>query len=257
MKLVEFENDSRFTKLCRILGRTVNNTNGKFAVSNGAQAKINVVTSTKKIGGFRTDDLNTVLGVTGDDEAAKLIASITLPQMVKVMITLAQKKRRSTPLLRSLAFNMSSKDEKLDLKQCADVLYAMAILNFPDPVLTTKICSDVHSGLKNDLQKSSVVGSIITSLALLKVRDATTLDLVTEWVVNHQDICRTQDIVALFLTLANLNYLPAEFEDAIKTKLISSLTVNDFKKSSEYLNFVWSLLALNCTASEHFNIVLR
>lgn len=29
-------------------------------------------------------DLSTVLGITGDDEAAKLISSISLPQMVKV-----------------------------------------------------------------------------------------------------------------------------------------------------------------------------
>jgi hypothetical protein len=34
--------------------------------------------------GFRTDDLNTVLSVTGDDEAAKLISNITLPQIVNV-----------------------------------------------------------------------------------------------------------------------------------------------------------------------------
>lgn len=31
-------------------------------------------------------DLSTVLGITGDDEAAKLISSISLPQMVKVNI---------------------------------------------------------------------------------------------------------------------------------------------------------------------------
>lgn len=30
------------------------------------------------------NDLSTVLGITGDDEAAKLISSISLPQMVKV-----------------------------------------------------------------------------------------------------------------------------------------------------------------------------
>lgn len=31
-------------------------------------------------------DLSTVLGITGDDEAAKLISSISLPQMVKVIL---------------------------------------------------------------------------------------------------------------------------------------------------------------------------
>lgn len=160
VKLTEFENDSRFLKVCRMLGRTVKNGNGG-----------NKDNGTKRISGFRTDDLNTVLGVAGDDEAAKLIASISLPQMVKVMSTLAARKRRSTPLLRSLAFNISSATEHLDLKQCADVFFAMATLNFQDSVLAAKICSDIQVALPKNTDKSAVVGSILTSLGILKYRD--------------------------------------------------------------------------------------
>lgn len=160
VKLTEFENDSRFLKVCRMLGRTVKNGNGGSKDNN-----------TKRISGFRTDDLNTVLGVAGDDEAAKLIASISLPQMVKVMSTLAARKRRSTPLLRSLAFNISSATEHLDLKQCADVFFAMATLNFQDSVLAAKICADIQVSLPKNTDKSAVVGSILTSLGILKYRD--------------------------------------------------------------------------------------
>lgn len=164
-KIAEFENDARFLRVCRVLGRTMgksNNANGSSGIEKN---------SPKRISGFRTDDLNTVLGVAGDDEAAKLIASISLPQMVKVMSTLAQRKRRSTPLLRSLAFNISSTTEQLDLKQSADVLYAMAILNFQDSVLAAKICSDIQTTLPKNTEKSAVVGSILTSLGILKYRD--------------------------------------------------------------------------------------
>lgn len=165
VKLAEFENDTRFLRICRMLGRTIS--------KNGSQpaAVSNNVNNQKRISGFRTDDLNTVLGVAGDDEAAKLIASISLPQMVKVMSTLAQRKRRSTPLLRSLAFNISSTTEQLDLKQCADVLYAMAMLNFQDSVLAAKICADIQIALPKNVEKSAVVGSILTSLGILKYRD--------------------------------------------------------------------------------------
>lgn len=157
VNLSEFENDSRFIKLCRILGRSV--VNNKPNVS-------------KKSNGFRTDDLTTVLGVTGDDEAAKLIGSISLPQMVKVMSTLAQRKRRSTPLLRSLSFNISSNAGKLDLKQSADLLFSTAVLNFPDPLLIAKVCTDVLSELPNNDDRPAVVGSILTSLGLLKYRNS-------------------------------------------------------------------------------------
>jgi hypothetical protein len=106
VKLDEFENDARFTKLCRMLGRAVmnkKNTNG----NNNSNSSNN---SVNKITGFRTADMDTVLGVTGDDEAAKLVASITLDQMVKVMKNLGLKKRRSTPLLRSLGKKIKLKN---------------------------------------------------------------------------------------------------------------------------------------------------
>lgn len=261
VKLVEFENDTRFTKLCRLLGRTVNfgknGNNGNGISHNNINNNNQMTKSPKKIAGFRTDDLNTVLGVTGDDEAAKLVASITLPQMVKVMSNLAAKKRRSTPLLRSLAFNMSSKEEKLDIKQCADVLYAMAVLSFPDPVLTAKLCDDVQIAIKNTLEKSSSVGSVVTSLALLKYRDPILLDSIAGWFLTNQDICRTQDIIALFISIASLNYMPAELEEGIKTKLATTLTALDFKKSSDYLYYVWSLLVLNCSTEAALSSVLE
>lgn len=60
VQLIEFELDSRFLKLCRMLGREKKTKENLFS------------------------DLSTVLGITGDDEAAKLISTISLPQMVKV-----------------------------------------------------------------------------------------------------------------------------------------------------------------------------
>lgn len=226
-------------------------------------SSFNNVTSTnntravKKISGFRTDDLNVVLGVTGDDEAAKLVATITLPQMVKVMKNLAIKKRRSTPLLRSLAYSMSSKEHKLDLKQCADVLYAMASLNFPDPVLIAKLCEDIQEGMKGPVEKSALVGSLITSLAILRYREPLLLDTLSEWIIKNQDSSRTQDVSAVFMSLALLNHMPSELEEALQKKIAPSLTVSDFKTPIDYLGFVWSLMVLNFPLHDFFSSVLQ
>lgn len=154
IKLEDFENDPRFIKLCRLLGRSV---------SSGRQME--------RMDAFQTQDLNLVLGVAGDDEAAKLISGISLPQMIKVMTQLAQQKRRSTPLLRSLAYNISGNSEQLNLKQCADLLYSMASLNFSDTVLIARIGIDITAGLAKNEDRPAVVGSIITSLGLMRFRD--------------------------------------------------------------------------------------
>lgn len=64
VKIADFEEDPRFLKLCRILTK-----GAKFNKSMG-----------------KSEDLSTILSVTADDEAAKLVGSITLPQMVKVIV---------------------------------------------------------------------------------------------------------------------------------------------------------------------------
>lgn len=245
-KLSDFENDTRFLKLCRVLGRTVpkNDVNER----NGNAAK--------KVSGFRTDDLNTVLGVTGDDEAAKLISSLTLNQMVKVMGTLASKKRRSTPLLRSLAYNITSNPTTLDLKQCSDLLYSMALLNFPDSILIGRICTDLTNGLNTNIDKPAVVGSIITSLGMLKYRDLDALESLTRWVLQHQTVCRPHDISALLLTLATLNYQTTQYKE-IKDNLVDSVTELDLQKSTDWVDNVWALVLLDIAKPHQIESVLK
>lgn len=116
------------------------------------------------------NDLEMVLNVAADDEAEKIIVALKLPQMVKVMVALSKKQRRSTSLLRTLAYNISSHQNQLNLKECGDVLFAMSTLSFHDIILLTRINSDIQVALKKNV-KAAPVGSIITSLGHLKYRD--------------------------------------------------------------------------------------
>lgn len=156
INMSDFETDQRFIKICSALGRPITK-------SQRQNPQLHKKTF--------TSELNTVLGVAGDDEAARLIGGLTLPQMVKVLTTLAQRKRRSTPILRSLAFNLINSNEKLDLKQSADILFASAALNFQDIDLTARVLKDVKESFSTEIEKSSAVGSIMTSLGHLKYRD--------------------------------------------------------------------------------------
>lgn len=90
------------------------------------------------------------------------------------MSTLAQQKRRSKPLLHSLAYNITRNTEALNLKQCADILYSISVLNYPDHVLLSRVCTDIPGGLNINKDKSAAVGSILTSLGLLKYKDTGT-----------------------------------------------------------------------------------
>lgn len=87
------------------------------------------------------------------------------------MTTLSLKKRRSTLLLRTISFNITRSTHKLNVKQCSDLLYAMAILNFPDENLLARIANDICINLQNIRDKSSIIGSILTSCGLIKYKN--------------------------------------------------------------------------------------
>ncbi|KAF5305169.1 hypothetical protein FQR65_LT07787 [Abscondita terminalis] len=236
VELSEFESDPRFLKICKILTK-----------KNGVK---------KSFFGTRSDDLSTIMNVTADDEAAKLISSISLSQMVKVITTLAQRKRRSTPLLRSLAYNISGNSEHLDLKECADILYSASLLNFIDENMLEKVCSDICIAIPNNTKGSAAVGSILTSLGHLRYKDTGILDTLSDWVLKNHSICRTQDVVSLFITLATLNHSTSNI-DQINQVLIPQLKEAEINRPSVWLDFVWSLVVLNQIKEDHISSVLR
>jgi hypothetical protein len=100
-------------------------------------------------------------------------------------------------LLRSLAFNISGSSEQLDMKQCADVLYSMAVFNISDSVLVSRVRSEVDTSLGSNKDKSTVIGLILTSFGILKYR------------TDRLDARTLRD---LSLTLATVNYLPRLFK---------------------------------------------
>lgn len=237
-KLSDFEADTRFVKLCRLLGRGLPQSSQSFE---------------KEASGI--GDLAVVLGVTGDDEAAKLVAGVSLNQMMRIMTSLAQKQRRSTPLLRSLAFNMARQTEKLNIKECADLLYAMATLNFPDDLLLEKTCDDLRECVAST-QKPAVIGSILTSLGLLRYKNTEVLDILAEWVAGHVTICRPHDLTALFLTLATVSHMPHN-ADHLFNIVLPQVTLQDVRSPSAWLDVVWSLVVLDCATPQHVESVLN
>lgn len=158
----------------------------------------------------------------------------------------------------------------------------MTSLNFVDTVLVARISADIQSELPKNKDRPAVVGSIITSLGLMKHKDtgmycrfrqrqqqsavvslklinyiiqiADLVDILTAWVIQHKDICRPDDILSLFQTLAMIDY-PTMHADELK-ELIGTINTCTFS-SEKWLSFVWSLVLLDLATADHIDSVLR
>lgn len=240
--LKEFENDHRFLKICR-----------KLSSNNATMQKdvTNVIQNHQQ----KSAELEMVLSIAGDDEASKIVETLSLPQKVKVFSSLARKKSRSIEVLKTLSSTICSDSGKLNLKECSDLLFAMTTLNFIDEMLLCRISMDINHGLAKNLDKTAVVGSIVTSLGFLKFKETNLLDNLTEWVINKQELCRPKDLASLLMTLALVNYRPKNI-DAITSKLLPKITRDDLS-ANEYLDYVWALSVLELHQSNHLESILR
>lgn len=81
------------------------------------------------------------------------------------------------------------------------------------------------------------------------------IDILTNWVIKHSDICRPEDISSLFQTLAMTDY-PTIYSEELKSKLISNIQEHTLR-GRDWLNFVWSLTVLDFATAEQIDSVLR
>lgn len=239
--VTEFENDYRFLKVCRQISEVTMQKGVKNIIQNNQQQK--------------SAELEMVLNIAGDEEASKIVETLSLPQKVKVFSSLARKKTRSIVVLKTLASTISAHADKLNLKECSDLLFAMTSLNFIDEMLLCRISMDINDGLAKNLNKTAVVGSIVTSLGFLKYKEPALLDNLTEWVINKQELCRPKDLTSLILTLALVNYRPKNVDD-ITSKILPKITRNDLS-ANEWLDYVWALSVLELHQSNHLESILR
>ncbi|XP_031633340.1 FAST kinase domain-containing protein 4 [Contarinia nasturtii] len=241
--VTDYENDYRFLKICQILSKSP---------SSGGFQKVKPSVPSYAI--KKSAQVEMVLGVAGDDEASELVKTLSLSQKVRVFSSLARKKTRSIVVLKALALSICFDAANMNLKECSDLLFAMNSLNFIDDMLLTRVANDIGVGLPNNVNKMAVVGSIITSVGILKFRDTKLLDNLLKHVVAQHNLCRPKDLASFILTLAQVNYRPQNVAD-ISSTLIPKISKSDLW-IGEWLDHVWALCVLDLYESSHLESVL-
>ena len=72
-------------------------------------------------------------------------------------------------MLRALSYHLNKSSDKFSVRLSSDILFALHRLSLHDQVLMERICGDVVTQLNPEI-KSSLIGSLLTSLGQLKYR---------------------------------------------------------------------------------------
>ncbi|XP_043271696.1 FAST kinase domain-containing protein 4 [Venturia canescens] len=240
-KLSDFDLDSRFLHLCDLI----------------AQSKPSKQqTQPRKLKSHELNhELSLMYGLNDIDDVIKEISNVSISHMIQVMKRLAQQKRRTTPLLTSLCYDISRSKDVLNIKQASDILYSMAVLNYSDEALLEKISNDII-GTINTVNKSPIIGSIVTSLGILRYKNTKLMDELSTWYMNNSKDVRRQDLCSYFITLAMLGHIPSESKK-IKKIIIDPLEERDMPRPTDWLNVVWAWTILQLAENRHIESILN
>lgn len=146
----------------------------------------------------------------------------------------------------------------LSLEQIQKCMLSCGILNYNEMSFYKFLLSQLNDTLSSAAQSTTKPTSswlseneqhllaIITSLGMLQLRDENTLDTVCSLLKANRD--RSKLIVSFVQTCGALNYTPkssSDFAQIIASVTESAFNLGDDRDRANFLNYVWSLCALN------------
>ncbi|KAL2715154.1 protein TBRG4 [Vespula squamosa] len=180
--------------------------------------------------------------------------SVATPKLIQILKRLCYTNDRNIPLLKVLAVNITLYSDQLNIRMCGDILYSLAILNYPEESLLDKIMSTLLKEIHHN-EHGSVISSIVTSIRLLKYKNQEVLDNIFIWTNNNIEKLRLQDFVAILKCFATFGYSPKNMNN-LQQYIYTLNEKNTSLNQQLWLDYVWSLTILNRVSTKHVSSVL-
>lgn len=190
-----------------------------------------------------------------EDRAIDSAPAMSSSQVSRLLSQLAQLGRRPVPLLRALSFQAARQADPISFKDCVRTLFAIQKLGFPDRVLLEKLGRDLVTQTPH-VENAHTLSLAVTAAGLLRWRHLEFLEAVAAWYDKNLDSLGTQEIVALIVTLATVNYRPTN-TDSLIPRLLARCPQSAVASPHIWLDLVWSLAVLGQAAPQLLQSALQ
>ncbi|XP_070536050.1 FAST kinase domain-containing protein 4-like [Ptychodera flava] len=169
-------------------------------------------------------------------------------------MVLANKNRRSVPLLRSLGYHIMQRQHELDIQSMLRLSYSLGKLNFHHQQLLEKILAELPHRLAECTP--GMVASLAKSFAFLKWLHYPLYNAIAQYTLENLERFKSQNLANLLIAFARLNYQPKN-SDAFFRNVISALDSGiDSLNSNNLVDTVWSLAILQQVPNQYLSKAL-
>lgn len=189
-----------------------------------------------------------------EEKALDLSELMSAKDIYRFLYLMAKRNRRNAPVMRSLIYHLSRLTLSLSLAHLANLSYACAKLSIYDPMLMSKIVTEVLN-CEEDGAFSISLSSILHSFGLLRWCDTNLMDAAVEKFLAQGVSLPVDCWVTLLITAGSVNYLPPSLKKNLPA-LIGRLEGLRESDPCLWLNLVWSVATLSVVDESLFSSVL-
>ncbi|XP_066300372.1 FAST kinase domain-containing protein 4-like isoform X2 [Branchiostoma lanceolatum] len=177
-----------------------------------------------------------------EDKVLEMAEQLSQEETARVLQVLANRGRRTVPLLRALAYHLSRRQFRLDIDVATTVAYAFANLNFPNTAVLQKMSAELVEQVPQ--LKPPTLISFAKSYSYLKWHHQPLMDTMATYVITNLKFLSEEQVANFLLAFGRLNFTPSsadEFFDQVLPYVTEGLS--SLPKWMQ-LDLVWSLAIL-------------
>ncbi|UXI19243.1 40S ribosomal protein S10 [Sarcoptes scabiei] len=185
---------------------------------------------------------------------------ISLDNLCFLLVLLSRYNRRNINLIRSAVskvLSFRSEDIYMIPPHLINMISSLKRLNFPEINLLEK-CSDILVDFRfiETLNKSSF-RDFIVAITNFNFSYTKLNDYLLKSLAEKSELFEHQDLVTLVLTFSRLNYHRDDLQDLLMQRVIPKVKQENCSSSSQWFNYVNSLILLRSAPIDHVRSILR
>jgi len=183
---------------------------------------------------------------------SKFLTHKYAPQdLMLLLVTLSKCKRRPTPLIKAIAFQLNEANlaDYSELMHIVNTVHALKAVSFSDLNLLKKLATHLIDHKWTSKVKVNGLSTVLSAMGQMNWRDKNLLDSIAQAISLEPKKMRSTELTNFVMTIAKLNFKLENLTQFLTNNIFPFVTQENVQDDLIWLDYIWSLTILKQVTS--------